>query len=189
MLAIALGLCGHNPSALGAVSLTGKAIVTPRSEPANPPLLIHRQHIGVRFDQPFWWRSGRRSHHDLQASRTKRVDRLIKPSPIIVAWLWLHAAPGKLADPNVTDAQLDHFLGILRPDLLRPMFRVVTDAKLHRTGSKWKMASSPARSTGSGKPMTLSNWPLATTASPKSSGGADFIEGRGRSGALSRVTR
>jgi hypothetical protein len=101
----------------------------PRAEAARSLLGVGGENLGALVDQPLRRCRGRRAHDDLQSGVAQGGERIVEPVPVELAAPRLEPAPGKLADANQSDPELDHAPGVLGPRLAGPMFRVVADAQ------------------------------------------------------------
>jgi hypothetical protein len=140
MLAISAGEDLDDAAALLPVDLGGERIVTARAETAGAALLVHRQDLGERVDQPLGRGAGGRAENDPEPRRRQHIHGPVKPAPVELPALWLVTRPGELADTHEIDANLAHAPGIIGPPVLRPVFRIVTDTKHQRVRSPLRMA-------------------------------------------------
>ena len=92
---------------------------------------IHSQHGWVAIHQPFWRGCRGRTEDKFQSRRMQRLDRFIKPDPVIMSRFRLETRPGKLANAHMGNPKLGHLLRIDGPTLLWPMFRIIADTQTH----------------------------------------------------------
>jgi hypothetical protein len=87
----------------------------------------------VTIDEPLRRRGSRRAQNYLETVTAQRPDGTVHPLPVKSAWLWLEPAPGELADSDKGDSEVRHPFGVVVPDRLGPVFRIVANAKHVRT--------------------------------------------------------
>ena len=127
--AIALGQKRHDPRAFRPVAAMREAVVPARAEAARAAVLVQRQHVGVAVQHPARRGGSGRAKHHLQALGAKRLDRPVEPGPVEAARFRLHPAPGKFADAHPGQAHARPSGRHPRPIFLRPVFRIIADAK------------------------------------------------------------
>ena len=136
MRAEAFGQCGHDAGAFPPVAFVREVVVTAGAEAADLAIGTDRQHVGHLVDQPFRRRGRRRAEHGPQAGRMQRVDRPLEPVELQVAPARFEPGPREFADTDEGDPGFGHAAGVLRPYFLRPVLRVVADAKRTRCHGK-----------------------------------------------------
>ena len=100
MPAVALRDSLGNAHGLLLIAFAGEAVVATRSEASERATGIHREHVGLRINQPFRRCGSRCAHHDPEASRAQNVDRAIQPGPVKSARVRLDPTPCEFPDTH-----------------------------------------------------------------------------------------
>src|SRR6185312_845213 len=100
----------------------------PRPERAHLSVRADGQDVGMTIDEPLRRRGRGRTHDDIEPFGCERFDGAIEPAPIEFARRRFDAAPCKLGDPYLLDAERFHPRGVVLPHGFWPVFGVIADA-------------------------------------------------------------
>jgi hypothetical protein len=104
------------------------------------------------------------AHHRLDAVPAHQFNRLIQPLEMIFAFSWLDFAPGKFTQAHAIYTCLLHEVCIQQPAILRPVFGIISDSKIHSASQSISSRKASAAVTIAGRPANMRTiWIASTT--------------------------
>ena len=130
-----LGSDCEGEAAIGGIRWTGEAAGTRAKGNA---MVIDHQHFGILLREPRRGRRGRCAEKYGYLMGMQNTNDTLEPVKSEAAFLRLHQCPGKLGDAHVGDARACHRGGVLFPEALRSLVRVVVGSE-----QEWQLAGNP----------------------------------------------